>query len=215
MAKVVSDVTVYQRTPIWVSPKFDHGIPKPVQAAFAALPLTQRAVHLETATIDRADETGIVTVDGNRVDIDVLLLATGFNLWDVNFPVIECQLKHVDRLFTAMRERGADVFEVAEQANTRRSPRTGPRSASRWRTTRCMIIAGLPPGRRPDRTGSRRRPNRSSHHGDVPLRALVESGRANLSRSDHKRVGFKGDTYGRQARGQGGAGYRRGAGSRS
>ncbi|MFD1045668.1 hypothetical protein ACFQ1S_08860 [Kibdelosporangium lantanae] len=100
--------------------------------------------------------------------MDVLLLATGFNLWDANFPAIEvigrdgrnlgewwranrfqayegitvpgfpnllslnspyaysglsyfttieCQMKHMDRLFTAMRRRGARVFEVTREAN--------------------------------------------------------------------------------------------------
>jgi cation diffusion facilitator CzcD-associated flavoprotein CzcO len=46
-------------------------------------------VHLETESIASIDETGIVTADGRRTDIDVLLLATGFNLWDTNFPALE------------------------------------------------------------------------------------------------------------------------------
>ena len=243
VAKVVSELTVYQRTPIWVSPKPDYRIPRRLRAAFAAVPLTQRVVRLvgsavlelmmisgvlhyrnlrianriaerwcrthlfrqvrdprlrreltpdysfgckrptfsntyfptftkphvrlETSRIERIDQTGIVTANG-RVDVDVLLLATGFNLWDVNFPAIEvigrdgrnlgewwranrfqayegvtvpgfpnllslnspyaysglsyfttieCQMKHVDRLFTAMRRRGAKVFEVTQAAN--------------------------------------------------------------------------------------------------
>jgi hypothetical protein len=33
------------------------------------------------------------------------------------FTTIECQMKHMDRLFTAMRDRGATVFEVTEEAN--------------------------------------------------------------------------------------------------
>jgi len=165
VAKVAGDLTVYQRTPIWVAPKSDAPIPRLMQRAFATLPLTQKAVrlggtsilevlmvggvlqykdfkpasllaetvctahlhrqvrdpelrrqltpdytfgckrptfsneyfptftkphvHLETESIERIDETGIVTADGRRTDIDVLLLATGFNLWDVNFPAIE------------------------------------------------------------------------------------------------------------------------------
>ncbi|HEY1918468.1 MAG TPA: NAD(P)/FAD-dependent oxidoreductase [Streptosporangiaceae bacterium] len=244
VAKVVSELTVYQRTPIWVSPKPDYGIPAGLREAFAALPLAQRTVRvagsailelmmisgvvhykefrianrlaerwcrthlfrqvrdpelrrkltpgysfgckrptfsndyfptftqphvrLETTGIDRIDRTGIVTIAGDRTEIDVLLLATGFNLWDVNFPAIEiigrggtnlgkwwranrfqayegvtipgfpnllslnspyaysglsyfttieCQMKHMDRLFTAMRRRGARVFEVTQRAN--------------------------------------------------------------------------------------------------
>lgn len=235
---------MYQRTPIWVSPKLDFPVPKALQRTFAALPLTQRVarlagtavlelmmvsgvlhyrqlplanrlgawwclahlhrqvrdpelrrkltprysfgckrptfsndyyptftrdhVHLETTAITRIDETGIVTSDGNRRDVDVLLLATGFDLWEANFPAIEIigrdgrdlgkwwrenrfqayegvtvpkfpnfvslnspysysglsyfttietQMRHIDRLFTAMRRRGASDFEVTGQAN--------------------------------------------------------------------------------------------------
>ncbi|GAA2786922.1 NAD(P)/FAD-dependent oxidoreductase [Saccharopolyspora taberi] len=244
VAKAAAELTVYQRTPIWVSPKLDFRVPKALQRLFAALPLTQRIarlagtavlelmmvsgvlhyrqaplanklaeqwcrahlrrqvrdpelrrkllprytfgckrptfsndyyrafgkdhVHLETSAIRRVDESGIVTADGNRREIDVLLLATGFDLWETNFPAIgitgrngrdlgawwrenrfqayegvaipgfpnlislnspysysglsyfttiESQMRHIDRLFTAMRRRGATVFEVTSRAN--------------------------------------------------------------------------------------------------
>lgn len=162
LAKVAADLTVYQRTPIWVSRKIDGPVPKVVQKLFARVPLSQRLVrtvgtsilevmmvagvlhfadlrtanrlgeaacrdhlrrqvrdpelrrkltpsyqfgckrptfsndyyptlqqphvHLETGTIDHVDEDGIVTADGTRADLDVLVLATGFDLWDANFP---------------------------------------------------------------------------------------------------------------------------------
>jgi cation diffusion facilitator CzcD-associated flavoprotein CzcO len=187
VAKQVSDLTVYQRTAIWVSPKSDTGIPKIVQKAFAALPFTQKAVrltgtsilelmmvagvleyknmsfvgkiatqackahmrrqvrdpetrrkltpdytfgckrptfsntyfptfnkkhvHLETNSITRIDETGIVTADGNRTDIDVLLLATGFNLWDVNFPAIEIIGREGKNLGKWWRETRFQAYE--------------------------------------------------------------------------------------------------------
>jgi cation diffusion facilitator CzcD-associated flavoprotein CzcO len=244
LARKAGHLTVYQRTPIYVSPKIDGKVPGPVRAAFAKVPLTQKAarlvgtsilevlmvvgvlqfrnapwanaygkkvcerhlrrqvkdpelrarltpdydfgckrptfsntyyptflkphVDLETATIDHVDETGIVTADGRRADLDVLVLATGFNLWDENFPAIrvvgrgrrdlgrwwrdnrfcayegitvprfpnflslnspysysglsyfttiENQMAHMERLFTAMRKKGVDVFEVRDEAN--------------------------------------------------------------------------------------------------
>lgn len=165
LAKVADHLTVYQRTPIYVSPKMDGKVPGVVRGAFAKVPLTQKAtrlvgtsilellmvagvlhfrdlpaanqigkrvcaahlkrqvkdpelraklwpdydfgckrptfsntyfrtftkdhVDLETTTIDHVDADGIVTVDGHRADLDVLVLATGFNLWDTNFPAIE------------------------------------------------------------------------------------------------------------------------------
>lgn len=243
LAKVAGDLTVFQRTAIWVSPKPDVPIPAVVQGAFAKLPLTQKAVrlvgtgvleammvggvvqykdfgvlnriaeqgcrahlfaqvrdpqlrrkltpdysfgckrptfsndyyrtftkpgvHLVTDPIRSIDAAGVVTAAG-RTDLDVLVLATGFNLWETNFPAlrivgrdgldlgqwwranrfqayegitvpgfpnllslnspysysglsyfltVECQMKHMDRLFTAMAERGARTFEVTAEAN--------------------------------------------------------------------------------------------------
>jgi cation diffusion facilitator CzcD-associated flavoprotein CzcO len=125
-------------------------------------------VHLETTPIARIEPDAIVTEDGVRHEIDTLVCATGFNLWDTNFPAIEVigregrnlgkwwrenrfqayegvavpmfpnyfslnspysysglsyfttiesQMKHISRLLTAMRRRGATRFEVTEEAN--------------------------------------------------------------------------------------------------
>ncbi|OBI47436.1 monooxygenase [Mycobacterium kyorinense] len=165
LAKTVADLTVYQRTAIWVAPKLDFHISAGVQRLFARLPFTQRAlrwvtdtlfelmtltavlnyryfrrisiagmdvckmhrfaqvrdkelrrkltpdydlgckrpswsndyyrsftkphVHLETNGIERIDPDGIVTKDGTKAPIDTLVLATGFDLWEANFPAIE------------------------------------------------------------------------------------------------------------------------------
>lgn len=45
LAKEASELTVYQRTPIWVMPKFDIGFPPAAQRLFARVPLTQRTVR--------------------------------------------------------------------------------------------------------------------------------------------------------------------------
>ncbi|RDI67518.1 flavin-containing monooxygenase [Nocardia pseudobrasiliensis] len=165
VAKKAAELTVFQRTPIWVVPKIDTAIPKAVQGLFERIPLTQKAarlintsalellmvvgvlhykqaklgnkgaallakahlraqvrdketrrkltpdydfgckrptfsntyfktfnlphVRLETNSIDHVVADGIVTADGHKTEIDTLILATGFNLWDVNFPAIE------------------------------------------------------------------------------------------------------------------------------
>ncbi|MEU4839527.1 flavin-containing monooxygenase [Nocardia testacea] len=159
------ELTVFQRTPIWVVPKVDMPIPPAVQRLFARVPITQKAarlanttalealmvigvlhykqakplnkaaallakahlraqvrdkrtrerltpdydfgckrptfsnryfatfnephVRLETDGIERIEPDGIVTATGTKTEIDTLVLATGFNLWDVNFPAIE------------------------------------------------------------------------------------------------------------------------------
>ncbi|MBH0774975.1 flavin-containing monooxygenase [Nocardia bovistercoris] len=165
LAREVAELTVFQRTPIWVVPKVDLAIPAAVQKLFAAVPATQKAaravnsgllealmvvgvlhfrqakplnravgvlakahlraqvrdkrvreqltpdydfgckrptfsnhyftvfnrpnVRLETESIDRIEPDAVVTTDGRRTEIDTLVLATGFNLWDVNFPAFE------------------------------------------------------------------------------------------------------------------------------
>lgn len=165
VAKEVAELTVYQRTPIWVTPKRDRAIPKRARQLFARVPAMQRAaraaqttalealtilgvlryrqtrklasraerlalghlhrqirdpelrrkltpqysfgckrptfsndyyptfnlphVNLETTPISHVEPDGIVTTDGAKTEIDTLILATGFNLWDTNFPAFE------------------------------------------------------------------------------------------------------------------------------
>jgi len=180
-------LTVFQRTPIWVTPKTDFRIPRPVQQLFAAQPWTQRAarkanslwlegmmvtavlhykqakllnqgaarlakahlkrqvhdpeirarltpdysfgckrptfsneyyptfnrpdVTLETAGIERITPTSIVTKDGTEHEVDVLVLATGFNLWDTNFPAIEVIGRDGKDLGKSWRTSGYHAFE--------------------------------------------------------------------------------------------------------
>ena len=166
MARQAADLTVYQRTPIWVVPKVDIVFPTWAKRLFARVPFTQRAiriitdaiyeffifvglhhrqrlfhllnlgaagiaklfrdamirdpqlraeltpdydlgckrptfsnryyraftkptVHLQTGGIERIESDAIVSADGTRTEIDTLILATGFDLWEANFPAIE------------------------------------------------------------------------------------------------------------------------------
>ncbi|MGB0435481.1 MAG: flavin-containing monooxygenase [Mycobacterium sp.] len=166
LAKKAADLTVYQRTPIWVVPKFDPPISERVRRLYARIPLTQRViraitdaiyelmvsvailnnrtlrgrfniaagdlakmhrfasirdkqlrdrltpdydfgckrptfsnsyyrtftkphVHLQDSGIARIDADGIVAEDGTKTVVDTLVLATGFDLWESNFPAIE------------------------------------------------------------------------------------------------------------------------------
>ncbi len=187
IAKRASELTVFQRTPIWVTPKNDFRIPRPVQSLFARAPWTQRAaravngawlegmmvtavlhykqakflnngaaalakahlrrqvndpetrrkltpdysfgckrptfsndyyptfnkphVTLETTPIAKITPTGIVTTDGTETPIDVLVLATGFNLWDTNFPAFEIIGRSGLDLGKSWRTSGYHAFE--------------------------------------------------------------------------------------------------------
>jgi cation diffusion facilitator CzcD-associated flavoprotein CzcO len=166
LAKKADDLTVYQRTPIWVVPKVDLRFGERAKRLFSRVPLTQRVirwltdsiyevmvsvavrhygtfkgrfnvsasdlskmhrfvvirdkelrrrltpdydfgckrptfsngyyraftkphVHLQDAGIDHIEADGIVGKDGTKNVIDTLILATGFDLWEANFPAIE------------------------------------------------------------------------------------------------------------------------------
>lgn len=166
LAEKAADLTVYQRTPIWVVPKLDFRISERAKRLFARVPMTQRAirmvtdalyeffifvglhhrqtlfrrlniaasdlakvhrffsvrdpelrrqltpdydfgckrptfsnsyyrvftrphVHLQSSGIERIEPDGIVANDGTKTVIDTLVLATGFDLWEANFPSIE------------------------------------------------------------------------------------------------------------------------------
>lgn len=187
IAERAAALTVYQRTPIWVTPKVDFPIPGPVQSVFAAQPWTQRGlravnnavlegmmvtavlhykqarflnagaaalakahlrrqvkdratrrkltpdysfgckrptfsndyyptfnsehVRLETDPISRVTASGIVTADGHETPVDVLVLATGFNLWDTNFPAFEIIGRDGLDLGKSWRQSGYHAFE--------------------------------------------------------------------------------------------------------
>ncbi len=61
LAERAAHLEVYQRTPIWVMPKFDTAIPPWIRTTFAAAPLTQDTVRaITTAISDFIFTTGIV-----------------------------------------------------------------------------------------------------------------------------------------------------------
>ena len=50
---------------------------------------TKPHVHLENSGIERIEPDGVLGRDGGKRFIDTLVLATGFDVWDVNLPAIE------------------------------------------------------------------------------------------------------------------------------
>ncbi|MFT4088500.1 MAG: NAD(P)/FAD-dependent oxidoreductase [Gordonia sp. (in: high G+C Gram-positive bacteria)] len=152
-----------------LTPHYDFGCKRPTFSNQYFRVFNQPNVTLETSGIERIEPDGIVTVDGEKIPVDTLVLATGFNLWDVNFPAfqivgregrdlgkwwregrfqayegitvpkfpnflslnspysysglsyfttIEGQMKHIARLFGAMKRRDKHTFEVTDEANT-------------------------------------------------------------------------------------------------
>lgn len=72
-----------------LTPDYDCGCKRPTFSNGFYRAFTMPHVHLETNTIERIESDGIVTADGRKTVIDTLVLATGFDLWEANFPAIE------------------------------------------------------------------------------------------------------------------------------
>lgn len=72
-----------------LTPHYDFGCKRPTFSNTYFKTFNRPHVRLETNSIDHIEPDGIVTADGHKTEIDTLILATGFNLWDVNFPAIE------------------------------------------------------------------------------------------------------------------------------
>ncbi len=72
-----------------LTPDYDFGCKRPTWSNSYYRTFTKPHVHLETNSIERIEPDGIVTADGHKTVIDTLVLATGFDLWDANFPAIE------------------------------------------------------------------------------------------------------------------------------
>ncbi len=74
LAKTVADLTVYQRTAIWVAPKLDFGIAPAVQRLFARVPLAQRALRwvtdslLEFMTLTERAELPLLPTGDHRAE---------------------------------------------------------------------------------------------------------------------------------------------------
>jgi len=69
IAREVGHLDVYQRTPIWIAPKFDPKIPKALQRLFARVPFTERVVRWWTSLVV---EWIVVTLPLNYSRVPVL-----------------------------------------------------------------------------------------------------------------------------------------------
>jgi cation diffusion facilitator CzcD-associated flavoprotein CzcO len=72
-----------------LTPDYDFGCKRPTFSNGYYRAFTRDNVHLQDAGIDHVQSDGIVGKDGTKIEIDTLVLATGFDLWEANFPAIE------------------------------------------------------------------------------------------------------------------------------
>ena len=72
-----------------LTPDYDFGCKRPTFSNGYYRAFTKPHVHLQDEGIDHVEADGIVGNDGTKNVIDTLVLATGFDLWEANFPAIE------------------------------------------------------------------------------------------------------------------------------
>jgi len=72
-----------------LTPDYDFGCKRPTFSNSYYRTFTKPNVHLQTSGIERIEPHAIVANDGSRTEIDTLVLATGFDLWEANIPAIE------------------------------------------------------------------------------------------------------------------------------
>jgi cation diffusion facilitator CzcD-associated flavoprotein CzcO len=72
-----------------LTPDYDFGCKRPTFSNSFYRTLTKPNVHLQTNGIERIEADGIVARDGTKTVVDTLVLATGFDLWEANFPAFE------------------------------------------------------------------------------------------------------------------------------
>jgi cation diffusion facilitator CzcD-associated flavoprotein CzcO len=99
-----------------LTPDYSFGCKRPTFSNDYYPTFTQPHVRLETAPISRITATGVVTADPasgreHETEVDVLVLATGFNLWDTNFPAIEVIGRDGRNLGKLWREQGYHAYE--------------------------------------------------------------------------------------------------------
>lgn len=94
-----------------LTPDYSFGCKRPTFSNDYYPTFNKSHVSLETTPIARITPTGIVTSDGNETPVDVLVLATGFNLWDTNFPAFEIIGRNGADLGKSWRQHGYHAFE--------------------------------------------------------------------------------------------------------
>ena len=72
-----------------LTPDYDFGCKRPTFSNSYYRTLTKSHVQLQADGIERIESDRIVNADGTTTTIDTLVLATGFDLWEANFPAIE------------------------------------------------------------------------------------------------------------------------------
>ncbi|MFE0750172.1 flavin-containing monooxygenase [Gordonia sp. NPDC058843] len=94
-----------------LTPDYDFGCKRPTFSNTYFASFTKPNVTLQTSGIARLEADAILAADGTRTEIDTLVLATGFNLWDVNFPAFDIVGRDGRNLGKFWRENRFQAYE--------------------------------------------------------------------------------------------------------
>ena len=94
-----------------LTPTYDFGCKRPTYSNSYYRTFTKPHVHLQTSGIDRIESDGIVAMDGTKTQIDTLVLATGFDLWEANIPAIEIIGRDARNLGKWWRDNGFQAYQ--------------------------------------------------------------------------------------------------------
>ena len=94
-----------------LTPDYDFGCKRPTYSNSYYRTFTKQHVHLQTAGIERIEPDGIVASDGTKTEIDTLVLATGFDLWEANIPAIEIIGRDARNLGKWWRDSGFQAYQ--------------------------------------------------------------------------------------------------------
>jgi len=107
MRRAIKDKTLRKK----LTPAYSFGCKRPTFSNTYYPTFKRTNVALVTDTIERIEEDAIVTVAGERRPIDTLILATGFDLWEENFPAITVLGRKGKNLGQWWREQGFKAYQ--------------------------------------------------------------------------------------------------------
>lgn len=94
-----------------LTPDYDFGCKRPTYSNSYYRMFSRPHVHLQSAGIERIEPDGIVACDGTKSEIDTLVLATGFDLWEANIPAIEIIGRDARNLGKWWRDNGFQAYQ--------------------------------------------------------------------------------------------------------
>jgi cation diffusion facilitator CzcD-associated flavoprotein CzcO len=99
--KQVSDPELRKK----LTPQYGFGCKRPSFSNEYWRTFTRPNVGLRTEGIERINKTGILTKDGREHPVDVLILATGFKVFDISFPIVGANGVELTRFWSENRRQ--------------------------------------------------------------------------------------------------------------